>query len=197
MSALSGIGVPSGSDAYGARTTDFRGQPRLRVVREVAGPAARGRSAMAGGTGEPRSCSIPPAGGQRPQRPVVVTPVVVTPVVVTETVLVRRGMSRTPIRLTRRGRAVVVGLILTGLTIAALLATVLASGGAQATNHGQARAGYQGMHQVVVGPGQTLWSIASAAEPSADTRIVVQQIMTANGLTGTTISAGQLLWVPR
>jgi LysM repeat protein len=87
--------------------------------------------------------------------------------------------------------------VVTGLTIAALLATVLVSGGAQATNHGQARAGYQGMHQVVVQPGQTLWSIALAAEPAADTRIVVQEIITANALSSSTIGAGQLLWVPR
>jgi hypothetical protein len=92
---------------------------------------------------------------------------------------------------------VVAALLLSGLTIAALLASVLASGRAQATNHGQARAGYQGMHQIVVQPGQTLWSIAVAAEPTADTRIVVQEIVTANALSGSTISAGQLLWVPR
>ena len=63
------------------------------------------------------------------------------------------------------------------MTVAALLITLLASGGAQATNHGRARGGYQGMHQVVVQPGQTLWSIAAAAEPSADPRTVVQEIM--------------------
>jgi Tfp pilus assembly protein FimV len=92
---------------------------------------------------------------------------------------------------------VVACLLVTGLTVGALLISLLASGGAQATNHGQAGAGYQGMRQVVVRPGQTLWSIASAAEPSADTRVVVQEIMTANALTGGDISAGQLLWVPR
>jgi LysM repeat protein len=53
------------------------------------------------------------------------------------------------------------------------------------------------MRQVVVRQGQTLWSIASAAEPSADTRVVVQEIMTANALTSGDISTGQLLWVPR
>ena len=115
------------------------------------------------------------------------------------TVLERRqaGASRTPIRLTRRGRVVVASLLVTGLTVCALLLSLLASGGAQATNHGQPRAGYQGMRQIVVRPGQTLWSIASAAEPSADTRVVVQEIMTANALTSVNISAGQLLWVPR
>jgi len=196
MSALGAIGTPTKSDAGGMGTAGSPGQARLRVVGGSVRRTAHGRSAAALGTGQPRSSSIRPVGG-RPPRPVVLTPVVVTPVVVTERVLARRDVSRTPTRLTRRGRAVVAALIVTGVTIVALLATVLASGGAQATNHGQARAGYQGMHQIVVRPGQTLWSIASAAEPTADTRIVVQQIMTVNRLTGTTISAGQLLWVPR
>jgi Tfp pilus assembly protein FimV len=87
--------------------------------------------------------------------------------------------------------------MVTGLTVSALLISLLASGGAQATNHGQQRAGYQDMREIVVRPGQTLWSIASAAEPSADTRVVVQEIMTANALTSVSISAGRLLWVPR
>ena len=82
------------------------------------------------------------------------------------------------------------------LCIALLLVTALASGRAQATNHGRARAGYQGMHQVVVRPGQTLWSIATAAEPTADPRDVVQEIIAANALSSPTINADQLLWVP-
>jgi LysM repeat protein len=86
--------------------------------------------------------------------------------------------------------------IVAGMTVALLLITMLASGGARATNHGQARAGYQGMHQVVVQSGQTLWSIATKAEPTADPRIVIGQIMAANALQGSDISAGQLLWVP-
>ncbi|MFY9890443.1 MAG: LysM peptidoglycan-binding domain-containing protein [Streptosporangiaceae bacterium] len=106
-------------------------------------------------------------------------------------------MAAPPVRLTRRGRMVVSVLVLAVLVVAALLISLLASGGAQATNHGQARAGYQGMREVVVRPGQTLWSIAVAAEPTADTRIVVQEIMTANALTSANISAGQLIWVPR
>jgi hypothetical protein len=188
MSALSVIGAPgpSGSDPGGATTTDFRGRPRLRVVRQPVGAAGSGPSAARGNAGEPRSSSIPSA-DQSPRRPVVVT----------GTVIARRGVSRTPVRLTRRGRAVVVSFVVAGLTIVALLATVLASGRAQATNHGQPNAGYQGMHKIVVQPGQTLWSIALAAEPTADTRVVVQEIMTANALSSSTIGAGQLLWVPR
>jgi hypothetical protein len=106
------------------------------------------------------------------------------------------GEVRAKLRLTRRGRVVVASLVVVAVTLAVLLITMLASGGAQATNHGKARAGYQGMHQVVVRPGQTLWSLASAAEPTADPRNVVQQIMSANALGSPSISAGQLLWVP-
>jgi hypothetical protein len=79
----------------------------------------------------------------------------------------------------------------------ALVVGLAAAGGVQAANHGRPAAGYQGMHEIVVRPGQTLWSIASAAEPGADPRDVVQEIMTANAMSDTTISAGQLLWVPR
>ncbi len=113
---------------------------------------------------------------------------------------VRGAASRSasaPIRLTRRGRMVLAVVAVGGATIAALLISLLASGGAQASNHGQPGGPYQGMHQVVVRPGQTLWSLAAAAEPTADPRVVVQQIMSVNALTGTNILAGQLLWVPR
>jgi Tfp pilus assembly protein FimV len=88
--------------------------------------------------------------------------------------------------------------------LAILLATVVvtvigvaAPGGAQAANHGRVGAGYAGMHQIVVRPGQTLWSVAAQAEPSADPRLVISQIMTANSMTSTVVQAGQLLWVPK
>jgi LysM domain len=103
----------------------------------------------------------------------------------------------TPLRLTRRGRVVVAALAIVGVTVVVLLVSLLASGRAQASNHGQPGAVYQGMHQIVVQPGQTLWSIASAAEPTADPRSVVQQMMSVNALSATDIQAGQLLWVPR
>ncbi|HEY2508479.1 MAG TPA: LysM peptidoglycan-binding domain-containing protein [Streptosporangiaceae bacterium] len=101
-----------------------------------------------------------------------------------------------PLRLTRRGRLVVGAAVLLVSTAAALAISIAASGGAQASNHGQPRAAYQGMHQVVVRPGQTLWSIAARAEPSADPRLVIQEIMTVNALVGQKVQAGQLLWVP-
>jgi hypothetical protein len=102
-----------------------------------------------------------------------------------------------PIRLTQRGRAVVAVLVVIIATVAVTVASLAAAGGAQASNHGRPGAGYAGLRQIVVQPGQTLWSIAAQAEPSADPRLVVAEIMTANAMTSTVIEAGQLLWVPR
>jgi hypothetical protein len=99
-----------------------------------------------------------------------------------------------PLRLTRRGRVV-------AAAFAALLVTVislLAVGVAQATDHalppGAAR---QNLVQVVVRPGQSLWSVAESADPDQDTRAVIQQIVDLNALSGDVVFAGQQLWVPR
>jgi hypothetical protein len=99
-----------------------------------------------------------------------------------------------PLRLTRRGRVVVA-------TAAALLVTVvslLLAGVAQATNDGPSpRAARQNLVQVVVHPGQSLWSVAESAAPDQDPRAVIQQIIDLNSLNGDTVFAGQQLWVPR
>ena len=102
------------------------------------------------------------------------------------------------VRLTRRGRAVVAGAAMLLALLALALVLLSTAGGAQASGRGlPPGAVYRGMTQVVVRPGQTLWSIASAAEPGADPRVIIQQIVAANALSGATIQAGQLLWVPR
>ena len=99
-----------------------------------------------------------------------------------------------PLRLTRRGRVVVA--VFTALVLAALSLVIAST--AQATNHPvSARAAQQGLAQVTVHPGQSLWSVAESADPAADTRVVIQQIIELNGLTGNVVFAGQRLWVPR
>jgi LysM domain len=110
---------------------------------------------------------------------------------------VRSASAVRPVRLTRRGRLVVGGLAVLTAVLAAVLLSVTASGGALAANHGSAGSGYQGMRQVVVQPGQTLWTLAAAAEPGADPRLVIPQIVSANSLAGSTIYPGEQLWVPR
>jgi len=99
-----------------------------------------------------------------------------------------------PLRLTRRGRIVVA--VAAALVLAAL--SLVIAGAAQATNHPvSARTAQQNLVQVIVHPGQSLWSVAESADPSADTRVVIQQIIELNSLTGNTVFAGQRLWVPR
>jgi hypothetical protein len=39
--------------------------------------------------------------------------------------------------------------------------------------------------------------VAESADPDADTRLVIQQILELNALHGDTVFAGQRLWVPR
>jgi hypothetical protein len=106
----------------------------------------------------------------------------------------RAGAPDVAPRLTRRGRVVVAA-------VAALLVTVvslLAAGAAQATNHGlPPGAARQNLVQVVVGPGQSLWSVAESADPDQDTRAVIHQIVDLNALSGDVVFAGQQLWVPR
>lgn len=93
---------------------------------------------------------------------------------------------RSPIRLTRRGRVVVV--------LAAVLALLgLGAGGraAFAGGHGSAAP------TVVVAPGDTLWDIAVRAEPRADPRRVVARIVEINGLPDVIVEPGERLELPR
>jgi len=111
-----------------------------------------------------------------------------------------QGASMQPggLRLTRRGRRVLTGFAMLVAVIGAMLIWTSVAGGAQAPRVGApARSAYQGMTQVVVRPGQTLWSVAAAADPSADPWTVIQQISDANALNGSQIQAGQMLWVPK
>jgi LysM domain len=102
------------------------------------------------------------------------------------------------VRLTRRGRLVVAGFATLVAIVAVTLLWMTVAGSVQASSRGGLAHGspYQGMHQVMVQPGQTLWSIAVAAEPSANAWAVVQQITEVNALNGPEVRAGQLLWVP-
>jgi LysM domain len=103
------------------------------------------------------------------------------------------------VRLTRRGRLVVTGLVLLVVIATAMLLWMSVAGSVQAASRGGAapRSPYQGMTQIVVQPGQTLWSIAAAAEPSANAWAVVQQIIEVNALNGPQVYTGETLWVPR
>lgn len=99
-----------------------------------------------------------------------------------------------PLRLTRRGRVVAAAaaaLLVTGMSLIAAVAAQAAGRSAQRPATGQ------GLVQVTVLPGQTLWSVAKSADPDQDTRLIVQRIVDLNGLSSDVIQPGELLLVPR
>jgi hypothetical protein len=94
------------------------------------------------------------------------------------------------VRLTRRGRAVV---LLVALAAAFGIFTMV-SGPADSTGEHHAVAA----EQVVVEPGQSLWDIATAIAPDEDPRVVIDEIVDLNALESSgAIQAGQPLYVPQ
>ena len=105
---------------------------------------------------------------------------------------------RTRVRLTRRGRIVVAGLITASVVLVAALAWLAGTARADASGSGApSSAVYHSLRSVVVLPGQSLWSIATQYDPGADPRNVIQQIIDLNALSGTSVQPGQHLWLPR
>lgn len=110
----------------------------------------------------------------------------------------RAASKPSPIRLTKRGRIVVGTIVAIGVAAAAGAIWLAAAGRAQASSQltPAPRLG-NSVLRVVVRPGQTLWGIATQADPAADPRSVIPQIVELNSLTSTAIAPGQVLWVPR
>jgi LysM repeat protein len=102
-------------------------------------------------------------------------------------VAVKRAIPR--LRMTKRGRAVLLVLIATPLVIIALLAGTNA-GGANAGSHSTPLA------SVTVAGGQTLWQLAREIAPSSDPRDVVADIMSTNHLQSADVQPGDKLEIP-
>ena len=82
--------------------------------------------------------------------------------------------------------------------------SVALAGAAQAIGHSgaQARPGTAGaaraaITKVEVRPGQSLWTLAEAYDPNADTRLVIQEILQLNSMSTDQVQPGQVLWMPR
>jgi hypothetical protein len=95
-------------------------------------------------------------------------------------------------RLTPRGRLVVTG-------VSALLVGVLSVGLATTARASHTGSASPGKHvtRVDVMPGQSLWSIAEAHDPDADTRVIIHEIQQLNAMTSDQVQSGESLWVPR
>jgi multidrug efflux pump subunit AcrA (membrane-fusion protein) len=98
-----------------------------------------------------------------------------------------------PIKLTRRGR-----MLVSALSFAAMLAISLVSlfGMATASAKASNEASNSTTTQIVVAPGETLWTIAARVNPEIDPRAVIDQIMDLNVIEGSNVYAGQVLLVP-
>jgi Tfp pilus assembly protein FimV len=92
-----------------------------------------------------------------------------------------------PIRLTRRGRYVVLSFLITVIALAVVL--IARPGNADDPTRPQPVA--------VVHSGDTLWSIASSYAPHRDRRDTVEDIRRLNHLDGYTLRVGQQLKLPR
>jgi hypothetical protein len=193
-----------------ARKPSARPRPRLWVVPDatdpsVAVPGVAVPNPAPSNVAGPRVMVPRPrvaADEQVPARPRSARPAmvpsrarVIRPVSVPSRVPVQR-VRRT--RLTRRGRRVVwASAVLLFVAVLTPVLLVLTSG-AQAADHGLPPSAVRAsMRHVVVKPGQSLWSIALNAEPEADPRAVIQQIIEFNALGGQVVVPGESLWVPR
>ncbi|WP_300677938.1 LysM peptidoglycan-binding domain-containing protein [Nocardioides sp.] len=97
-----------------------------------------------------------------------------------------RRSSATQVRLTRRGRVVVLG---SGLLLSLGLGLGLAAN-STATERPDSLA------TITVAPGETLWSIAGSVAVDGHTGDMVEQIKALNHLHGGSLQAGQTLRVP-
>jgi hypothetical protein len=97
--------------------------------------------------------------------------------------------TRTSLRLTRRGRLV---LVLAVTLLVVLAGLTLGHGSSLAAGRGDAPA----RHAVIVHSGETLWSVAARIAPQQDPRLVVADIQSLNHLSSAAVEPGQQLVVP-
>lgn len=92
-----------------------------------------------------------------------------------------------PLRLTRRGRAVLVLLVAVVLVLAARVGLAVASGPGEPVE----------VRVHVVSAGETLWGLAQGvATPGEDLREVVSGLVELNGLSSSGVQAGQTILLP-
>jgi hypothetical protein len=100
-----------------------------------------------------------------------------------------------PLRLTRRGKIVLIGIPL--VLLAALLLTLAGFFNSPAkASDSAADLSVTPAVTVTVQPGESLWAIAGSVAPERDARDVVADIVQLNNLTGGSVLPGQELYVP-
>ena len=101
-----------------------------------------------------------------------------------------------PVRLTRRGRLVLVGLLV-GLLLTAFslgrFGDSAATAAPQASTSSDTGAAYA---TTTVHAGESLWAVAKRLAPDQDPRALVQALRTLNHLESASVQAGQQLLIP-
>lgn len=97
------------------------------------------------------------------------------------------SLTPVPLRLTRRARLL--------CSISVLAGALLLTGVAAANSDAVGPAGVASA-TVVVGPGETLWQVASEVAPGVDTAGMVRQLRELNGLGSAPLQPGQVLAIP-
>ncbi|GAA2106232.1 LysM peptidoglycan-binding domain-containing protein [Actinomadura alba] len=110
---------------------------------------------------------------------------------------VRQDRRAGGVRLTRRGRVVLVALVviilLVGFWVTVRRGAGASPGGGETP---AARVTGAGPESVEVRWHDTLWDIASRGRPEVDPRVTVQRIIDLNGLSGAIVQPGQRLKLP-
>lgn len=112
----------------------------------------------------------------------------------TAVVIPARPATRSRLRLTARGRGVL--LALASIPLAVGIAFAAISGGSALASGADEAATSAVFATVTVMPGDTLWSIASTVAPTADPRDVIGEISRLNMLRGGELQIGQELAIP-
>lgn len=101
-----------------------------------------------------------------------------------------------PVRLTARGRFAVTTAV--GIVAAVVLVVAFSIGrGSAAASAGVAQpAPSAAPATIVVGPADTLWTLAARVAPNADRRATIDRILRLNALAGAAVRPGQTLLVP-
>ena len=110
------------------------------------------------------------------------------------TAVIGHGFAPRPaarLRLTQRGRRVIMTLAATPLVIGALV-FALNGGMANATLESSGAA----FQYVTVEAGQSMWQLAGELAPQADPREVIDEVVKLNGLDSSDVYAGQQLAIP-
>lgn len=99
-----------------------------------------------------------------------------------------------PLKLTRRGRIVLI--VIPAFLAALALLFAWAALMAPARASGEHLEGPGGAVTVTVQPGESLWTIAQARVPDQDPRVTISQIRELNDLAGSRVLPGEQLLVP-